>query len=37
MATPRKLPTCLHHTAYTTKDMEQTRVFHIPPYYVVDQ
>ena len=28
MTTPRKLPSRLHHTAYTTKDMEQTRVFY---------
>jgi catechol 2,3-dioxygenase-like lactoylglutathione lyase family enzyme len=28
MTTPRKLPSRLHHTAYTTKDMEKTRVFH---------
>ena len=25
MTTPRKLPSRLHHTAYTTKDMEKTR------------
>jgi glyoxylase I family protein len=28
MATTRKLPSRLHHTAYTTKDMEKTRVFY---------
>ena len=28
MTTPRKLPSRLHHTAYTTKDMEKTRVFY---------
>ena len=28
MTTPRTLPSRLHHTAYTTKDMEQTRVFY---------
>jgi glyoxylase I family protein len=28
MSTTRKLPSRLHHTAYTTKDMEKTRVFY---------
>ncbi len=28
MATTRKLPSRLHHTAYTTKDMEKTHVFY---------
>lgn len=28
MLTSRKLPSRLHHTAYTTKDMEKTRVFY---------
>ncbi len=28
MLTTRKLPSRLHHTAYTTKDMEETREFY---------
>jgi len=28
MVTTRKLPSRLHHTAYTTKDMEKTRAFY---------
>src|ERR671910_1083648 len=28
MATTRKLPSRLHHTAYTTTDMEKTRAFY---------
>jgi catechol 2,3-dioxygenase-like lactoylglutathione lyase family enzyme len=28
MSTTRKLPSRLHHTAYTTKDMEKTRAFY---------
>jgi hypothetical protein len=28
MATTQKLPSRLHHTAYTTKDMEKTRAFY---------
>jgi len=28
MSTTRKLPSRLHHTAYTTKDMEKTRTFY---------
>ena len=28
MLTTRKLPSRLHHTAYTTKDMEKTREFY---------
>ena len=28
MVTTRKLPSRLHHTAYTTKDMEKTREFY---------
>lgn len=28
MATAQKLPSRLHHTAYTTKDMEKTRAFY---------
>ena len=28
MVTTQKLPSRLHHTAYTTKDMEKTREFY---------
>ena len=28
MVTTQQLPSRLHHTAYTTKDMEKTRVFY---------
>jgi catechol 2,3-dioxygenase-like lactoylglutathione lyase family enzyme len=30
MVTTRQLPSRLHHTAYTTKDMEKTRAFYEP-------